>query len=247
MCFKRVVELVILLLLIVSISGIKVFADDIANISVLIKPFVECLGVYSNGNTESQKMYNLLDYYHINRVNSFSSRDIYFKNIIYENDSWLFRKKSVADNTILDEIAKRSEVYQMTGRLRIPDINIDVAVFDTNAQEVVDAKDSAACFKSGDTFLVADHWYSGFDRIKDCKVGTVAYLDTGETVYEYICTEVFLGHNTGKILTDSKNNSIMYDKNPEGLTVYTCVNGWQNIRIAFFKPNNLYVSVDKLV
>ena len=249
MGIKRIVELFILLVIIVSSLNIFVFAEEYSNESVLVKPFIDMLENCTNGikGSTNDKIMTFLNVYSEYRNRENLNRRISFSELIYENDQWLFRKAKSPDKNILKEISQRSGTYEMIGRLYIPDISLNTALFNTNSQEIVDAQDSAACFKSGDTFLVADHWYFGFDKIKDCKKGSVAYIDTGETVYEYVCTDVILGHNTGKILTDSKDNSLMYNVNTDGLTIYTCVNGWKNIRIAFFKPNNLYVSVDKLV
>ena len=249
MGIKRVIETFILLAVIVSSLNIFVFAEESSNESVLVKPFIDMLENCANGikGSTNDKIVKFLNGYSDYRSRTDLYKKISFSELIYQNNQWLFRKGNTADKNILKERKQRSGTYEMIGRLYIPDISLNTALFNTNSQEIVDAKDSAACFKSGDTFLVADHWYYGFDKIKDCKKGSIAYIDTGEKVYEYVCTEVILGHNTGKILTDSKDNSLMYNVNTDGLTIYTCVNGWQNIRIALFKPNNLYVSVDKLV
>lgn len=224
----------------------RVYGSESSN-SVLNRPFIDLIEDLSIGDSDDEKVNNLLKYYLENRKNSSKyCKKLVYPNVIYEGNKWKFRVESLSNKDILKEREERSGIYDMIGRLIIPDIDINMALFNTNAQAVVDAKDSAACFKSGDTFLVADHWYSGFERIRDCEKGDIAYVDMGDKIYEFVCVEVIKGHNTGKILTDWDDNSIMYDKNPNGLTLYTCMNGWQNIRIAFFKPNNLYLAVDKL-
>lgn len=243
MCFKRVLLFLIMLFAICSVIDLNVYGAD-NNDSVLTQHFVDFLEGIKNGNSNEEKVSNLLKYYSENRIKS--RKNLTFPDVIYENNTWLFRTEKLSNKDILKEREDRSGIYNMIGRLVIPDIDINMAIFNTNAQAVVDAKDSAACFKSGDTFLVADHWYSGFERIRDCKKGDVAYVDMGDKVYEFVCVEVIKGHNTGKHLTDWDDNSIMYDKNPNGLTLYTCMDSWRNIRIAFFKPNNLYLPVDKL-
>lgn len=156
--------------------------------------------------------------------------------IKWYNGHWIIKEEISPNSDILNESINRSNKYQMIGRLSIPDVNINVALFKTNAQDAVDAKDSAAYFKSGDTYVIADHWYSGFERIRDCKKGTSAFVDTGAKVTEYVCTEVILGHNTSTDLTDLNYVSVLEGRNPNGITLYTCVNGWKNIRIAFFEP-----------
>lgn len=182
----------------------------------------------SRVDTFNGKVEKLADMYLTNQKSNMN-------NVKWYDGKLIFREDKNPNINILSECMSRTGKHQMIGRLTIPDVGINVALFKSNAQEVVDGEDSAAYFKSGDTYLVADHWYSGFERIRDCKKGTIAYIDTGTKVTEYVCTEVILGHNTKNDLTDLNYVSVLEGRNPNGITLYTCVNGWKNIRIAFFE------------
>ena len=188
---------------------------------------------------ETDKIKKLASYY-------IKNKDSLSNQVQYKYDKLIVKDVKTRNQNIVAERNSRSNKYSMLGRLSIPDISVDVAVFDTNAQGCVDAKDSAAYFKMGDTYVVADHWYDGFERIRDCKKGTSAFIDTGEKRVEYVCTQVILGHNTGSDLTDNNYNSVVRKWNPNGITLYTCVNGWRNVRIAFFEPKWCDEIIDKI-
>ena len=194
---------------------------------------------YGDLGSNTEKVNYILDYY---LENSNSKKN----NVKYYNNKLIVKNIKAGNPKILSEISSRSSKYQMLGRLYIKDANIDVALFDTNAQACVDAKDSAAYFFVGDTYLVADHWYDGFERIKNCKVGSEAYIDTGDKIVEYVCIGSILGHNTGTDLTDNDYKSVEVGYNPKGITLYTCVNGWRNVRIVFFEPKWPDEIIDKV-
>ena len=93
-----------------------------------------------------------------------------------------------------------------SGRLYIDDIDVDVALYLSNKQEVVDRKDSAAYFDlsaaRGD-MLIADHNTHSFGSLGTVKVGTIARIQKEDgTIIRYKCTAIFKGHNTGKGITD---------------------------------------------
>lgn len=121
------------------------------------------------------------------------------------------------------------------GRLYIPEVNIDVALYRSNKQYVVDREDSAAYFDLNrwkDHMLVADHWNQGFATLKDVTVGMEAYIvyKDGTTVY-YRCVEVFDGHNTGKYITDWNYKIVM---SRADLLMYTCFDGWRNVKVTLW-------------
>lgn len=230
MCLKIIFKSFLVSTILVSLNSSMVFAENNISNTYLLNPIQKMVNTVDKSELDfSDKLNKLADAYLKNQKSELN-------NVKWFQGKLIYRENKAPNTNILTEIANRSGEYPMIGRLTIPDVKIDVAIFKTNAQKVVDAKDSAAYFRSGDTDVVADHWYSGFERIRDCKYGTVAYVDTGEKVIEYVCTEVILGHNTGKDLTDLNYVSILTGKNPKGITLYTCVNGWQNVRIAFFEP-----------
>lgn len=80
---------------------------------------------------------------------------------------------SVSNDAVLEEMARRPNMY---GRLVIPSVGVNVALFAVVSQAAADAQDSAAYFPFKNYMLVADHWNQGFWKIKRCSVGTKAYI-----------------------------------------------------------------------
>lgn len=119
------------------------------------------------------------------------------------------------------------------GRFYIPDVGVNVALYDSYAQSVCDKKDSACLFNYASQRVIADHKHQGFSAIKKCKPGMIAYISDGERIERFICTEIIQGHNDG-YLYDADYNDIE-DRNPNGITCYTCNDHWRNITIVFFK------------
>lgn len=117
------------------------------------------------------------------------------------------------------------------GRLYIPSVGIDVALYYGNDQAATDRADSASIFAYGtyDDEIIADHSNQDFSKLFGVSVGDTGYirLSDGGTI-NIRCAEVFNGHNTGTELTDSDYNNVMgqYD-----YLMYTCRNGWRNILI----------------
>ena len=121
------------------------------------------------------------------------------------------------------------------GRWVIPSVGINVACYEaaSDAQKVTDKKDSAAFIKKQNITLLADHNYQGFNAIKKCEVGTVAYMDTGDRKQKFVCTQVFEGYNVGTELTDLDGNVIEFES---GYTNYTCHFFSDRITIVHFEP-----------
>lgn len=61
----------------------------------------------------------------------------------------------VLNESVKAEMQRRPGMY---GRLVIPSVGVNVALFNGSAQSLVDAVDSAAFFPFGNSMLVADHW-----------------------------------------------------------------------------------------
>lgn len=125
---------------------------------------------------------------------------------------------------------------RFVGRLYIPDVGIDVALYRSNKQGVVDRKDSAAYFDLNrwkGHMLIADHWTEAFATLKDVTVGMEAYIQfyDGEAHY-YECIDVFDGHNTGKYITDWSYKNVV----PRAeLLMYTCFDGWRNVKVTLWE------------
>lgn len=121
---------------------------------------------------------------------------------------------------------------RFVGRLYIPDVGIDVALYRSNKQYAVDRDDSAAYFDLAihpNHMIVADHWTQGFATLKDVEEGMEAYIihKDGVTTY-YKCIEVLDGHNTGHIITDGRYREVV---SKSDLLMYTCMDGWENVRV----------------
>ena len=116
------------------------------------------------------------------------------------------------------------------GRLYIPAIDINVALYSSREQEVVDRQDSAAIFlNSGcEGLIIGDHNYDGFSRLFNLGEGVTGYivLADGSTV-NIQCTWFGYGHNAGPI-TDENYEPILtgYD-----YLMYTCYDGWKNVGV----------------
>ena len=76
-------------------------------------------------------------------------------------------------------------------------------------------------------------------------IGAIRYTEEHRKAFKRI-EKVILGHNTGSDLTDNNYNSVVRKWNPNGITLYTCVNGWRNVRIAFFEPKWCDEIIDKI-
>lgn len=130
----------------------------------------------------------------------------------------------------------------MIGRFIIPDVGINVAVFDCNnadlagEQNAVDAEDSASWFMWGTEGIIADHNEQGFYRITSAVPNeTVAYIQNGTQFNKYMCVEAGIGKNTQYALLDKNNISFL--NRADGYTVaYTCYNGWRTIYYTVWAP-----------
>ncbi len=120
------------------------------------------------------------------------------------------------------------------GRWSIPRVGVDVAAYAGYDQAITDAKDSANYIAFGSQHLIADHRHQGFNAIKSCEVGDIAFLDIGTEIKEYVCTGVILGYNTRTDLVDEDYNSVA-NVNPGGITCYTCNANQTSVTIVFFE------------
>lgn len=121
------------------------------------------------------------------------------------------------------------------GRLYIPDVGIDVALYSGISQSNTDREDSASIFAYiiyiGE--IISDHNNQEFSKLPDVVVGTSGYivLRNGEII-NIKCVEITHGYNTGTRIVD-KNRCVVMGKSD--YLMYTCCNccdGWQNIFIS---------------
>lgn len=119
------------------------------------------------------------------------------------------------------------------GRLCIPSVGIDVALYQSSdRQAAVDSEDSACIFtmRYGQrTYLIADNYMQAFGPLLDVLVGDTAYIETdaGETTH-MVCVEVLDGHNTGSGITDASKVNVV---GQHDYLMYTCQGYWRNVRI----------------
>ena len=143
------------------------------------------------------------------------------------------------DTTIVAaEMASRSG---MIGRLIIPFLGVDVALFNRYTQGVVDRQDSAGTYRyNGGQMVIADHKNQGFSATKASVPNeTIAFINDGQTIKPYICVENNVGSNKSNgipyDLLDCNGESI-YLQNEGGLCMYTCNHHWSSITYTYWQP-----------
>lgn len=147
---------------------------------------------------------------------------------------------SIPTNSIQEEMSRRKG---MIGRLQIPSLNIDVALFDwaktgEDTQTICDWVDAAVQLPHYSRTLIGDHCHQSFSTLKKAKPGDYMYITDGLNTTTYVCTEVFDGTNiTSDLIRLSTNKSIMAD-NFNGLTLYTCKTIWgaNQVIITYWAP-----------
>ena len=129
------------------------------------------------------------------------------------------------------------QTYGDRGRLKIPDLGINVAVYEFwdnwTGQAVVDRFDSAGWY-SGARAVVMDHWCDGFDGIKRSIPGeTLGWFEYPDGTKRYIlCQSIdFNGHNSDEVGAYDSMGQILYDKVDYDLCMYTCNDHWTNITV----------------
>jgi len=134
----------------------------------------------------------------------------------------------------------------MVGRLLIPSVEIDVALFEWGdepeledksqlvevvRQAVTDHEDSALIYSDGIGWIIADHSNQDFSRLPEVKEGDAAYILAGDRVVSLKCSLVADGVNTGHGITDADGN--MVSESVDYLC-YTCLEDWTHVRIVGF-------------
>lgn len=135
--------------------------------------------------------------------------------------------------------AEKARRYWMAGRLIIPSVNIDVALFingegsdiATIRQNVCDAEDSAILYNDTIGNVIADHSNQAFAPLPYVNKGDAAYILEGDCILSLKCEDVMDGINTGEGLTDLDGMWLTanYD-----IVCYTCGEDWTHIKAAGF-------------
>lgn len=143
-----------------------------------------------------------------------------------------------------------NEIYQrdwMKGRLVIPSVGIDVALFSWGVgpggesdpdkdvevvrQAVVDNPDSALLYYDAPVGnIIADHSTQDFSALSSVKEGDAAYILSGERILSLRCDLVTDGTNTGYGITD-KDGGWHHE---EDYTCYTCLEDWTHVLLVGF-------------
>lgn len=117
------------------------------------------------------------------------------------------------------------------GRLSVPQVGLNVAMYSSPSQSVCDREDSACCFNlsSYAGYIIADHNNQDFAVLPQVSAGTVGgIIDANGDVTFIVCTDVFQGHNTGSKITDGDYNNVL---GTADYLMYTCLDCWQNVQI----------------
>lgn len=106
------------------------------------------------------------------------------------------------------------------GRLYIPDLNINVALYRGHEPYITDRVDSANifAFNRDPGFTIADHNYQQFSKLLSVKVGIKGYIQTESERIDIECVDVFNGYNTGRIVDENGVNAM----NRADYMMYTC-------------------------
>lgn len=138
-------------------------------------------------------------------------------------------------NKELESVRNDSRVLGTFGRLYLPSVNLNVALYQTEistggeAQKIVDNRDSAAYFSIASHQIIADHSHQGFHKIANIPIGEKAYIKkTDSQIVTYQLIQKFEGMNQESDLTDLNGKSVFDEK--ENLIMYTCykINEYEN-------------------
>ena len=134
---------------------------------------------------------------------------------------YIFNIHSAQHQTInADCDSNHEDLY--SGRLHIPDLDIDVALYYRSNQHTVDREDSAAIFRCDgcDGFVIADHNTQAFANLPSVRVGMSGYIEH-ETLgkIDIVCVDVFSGYNNGSYIADESGRNVM---DMADYMMYTC-------------------------
>lgn len=128
----------------------------------------------------------------------------------------------------------------MIGRLVIPSVGIDVALYtdgdgateEEKLQNICDREDAAAFFCDGIGYLIADHNNQAFQVLDSVKQGDRAFILRGHSILSLACDLRMDGHNYGRGIVDDAGN---YVSSLSDYVCYTCQDSWNNVSIAGFR------------
>lgn len=116
------------------------------------------------------------------------------------------------------------------GRLCIPDIEIDVALFNSEEQNIPEEQDSAAYYLWNGCYIINDHYDQGFDKIQKCTLGMKCYIVTPTEIQIFECKEI--GSEQSNNIKESEWAISATAKYQEQILMYTYNNTSQEIAYA---------------
>lgn len=143
-----------------------------------------------------------------------------------------------ADNT--EEMQERPG---MIGRLYIPDVKANVALFYVEgmpikeAQVIGDNEDSATWQQHAETVVIGDHAYQEFNHLNEVVPNeTLCYIQNGTEVTTFVCSDLGVGQNVKKDLLDKNGNSMTHKTDISFLTYCCADETGKNIYYAYWVP-----------
>lgn len=138
-------------------------------------------------------------------------------------------KDSSYSNDIYEDI--KDEYY---GRLYIPDLNINVALYYGSKQYITDRIDSANIYIGGydEGFTIADHNNQEFAKLLNVQAGMTGYIDREIGRVNIKCVDVFSGYNTGYDIIDESGANAA---NRTDYMMYTCKSSSKNVLICLWE------------
>ena len=129
-------------------------------------------------------------------------------------------------------VGGKSDDREFIGRLNIPDVGINVSLYDNISQKTVDREDSAGCLvmpSFPDCTVIADHSTQEFKTLTDVTEGMLGFIMNSDGSCTLLrCTDVCDGHNTEYTITDENYDNII---GTSDYLMYTCRTCWQNVRV----------------
>ncbi len=128
----------------------------------------------------------------------------------------------------LDNSAEIASREGMVGRFYVPDVGINIALFDVTGMPLaerspyVDGEDNGLWQESKNLVVIGDHNGEGFETIADITPGeTLCYVQSGKNVMSFRCVEKGIGSNVTTALLDENGQSLTARKGYAVLT-YCC-------------------------
>lgn len=137
-----------------------------------------------------------------------------------------------------NDVPLSASAYGTHGSISIPEVGYVMPLDDLDdaetAQATIDKKDRAGFIRYYLQDWIADHNYNGFHLMGGAIPNeTKAYISYPDgTVETYLCTDNFIGKNTGTAITTEAGTPI---NDPDRLGMFTCTFNCERIRVTLWK------------